>query len=104
MCKSLLLSLLLILCLFPESFGKETVSGHIRDAATGEVLVGANIIVEELGTGTSTNEYGYYALTLDADSYTLLYSFVGYATVTRQIRLTESMILNVELSEQLTVA
>jgi len=101
MCKSALLFLCLILCLPPESFGKETVSGHIRDAATGEVLVGANIIVEELGTGTSTNEYGYYALTLEAGSYTLLFSFVGYTTVTRQIRLTESLILNVELSEQL---
>ncbi|MCK5691465.1 MAG: carboxypeptidase-like regulatory domain-containing protein, partial [Bacteroidales bacterium] len=43
-------------------FGRETISGYVRDAATGEALLAANVIVEELGTGTATNEFGYYAL------------------------------------------
>ena len=41
---------------------KFTISGHIRDATNGEELIGANIFVEEIGDGTSTNVYGFYSL------------------------------------------
>jgi len=85
-----------------EGFGKETVNGYVRDAATGEALIGANVIIEELGTGTTTNEYGYYALALDSGSYTLIFSYVGYTTIFSSINLNKPMVLNMELSESLT--
>ncbi len=85
-----------------EGYGKETVNGYVHDAATGEALIGANVIIGELGTGTTTNEYGYYALTLDPGSYTLIFSYVGYTTVYNSITLNEPMVLNMELSESLT--
>lgn len=96
--------ILIILLLFFGSlngFGRETISGYVRDAATGEALLAANVIVEELGTGTATNEYGYYALSLEPGVYTLLFSYVGYETVTRMVTLNEGLVLNIELSESL---
>ncbi|HKK61933.1 MAG TPA: carboxypeptidase-like regulatory domain-containing protein, partial [Bacteroidales bacterium] len=41
-----------------------TISGYVRDASTGEELIGANIAIEETGSGTITNQYGYYSLSL----------------------------------------
>jgi len=84
-----------------NSFGRETISGYVRDSATGEALIAANVIIEELGTGTSTNVYGYYALSLEPGVYNLIFSYVGYATVTRTITLQKGMVLNIELSESL---
>jgi hypothetical protein len=94
--------LLVLASLFAaESFAKVTVSGSVRDAATGEALIAANVIIEELGTGTATNAYGFYALSLDPGTYTLLFSYVGYATETRTIILNQDMVLNMELQELL---
>ena len=94
--------LLFTISMFPaEGLGKVTVSGTVRDAATGEALFPANVIIEELGTGTSTNEYGFYALSLEPGSYTLLFSYVGYATESRIIDLNRDMVLNMELQESL---
>ncbi len=84
-----------------KGYGKETVNGYVRDAATGEALIGANVIISELGTGTTTNEYGYYALALDPGTYTLIFSYVGYERITRSIKLDKRIVLNMELSESL---
>ncbi|MDF1574444.1 MAG: TonB-dependent receptor [Bacteroidales bacterium] len=92
----------LIICLLlisPEGLGKSTVSGYVRDAASGEALIAANVIIEELGTGTSTNEYGFYALSVEPGTYTFIYSYVGYAAVSRSIELAEDMVLDMELTE-----
>jgi hypothetical protein len=84
-----------------EIQGKVTVSGYVIDAATGEALIAANVIIEELGTGTSTNVYGYYALSLEPGEYSLMFSYVGYETIIRKVSLNEAMVLNMELSETL---
>ena len=84
-----------------NSYGRETISGYIRDASTGEALIAANVIIEELGTGTSTNAYGYYALSLEPGVYTLIFSYVGYETVTRVVTLSKGLVLNIELKELL---
>ncbi len=76
---------------------KVTLSGHIRDATNGEELIGANIFVEGLGTGTSTNAYGFYSLSLAPDDYKLGYSYLGYQSQTLDISLTASQTLDIEL-------
>jgi hypothetical protein len=59
---------------------KYTVSGEVQDERNGEELIGATVYVEELKTGVSTNAYGYYAITLPAGKYTLVFSYIGYQT------------------------
>jgi hypothetical protein len=82
-----------------EAQGNPTVSGYVRDAATGEELIGASVSILNTGTGTIANEYGYYALSLAPGFYTLVYSYLGYGSITKPIQLDEDMGLNVELSE-----
>ena len=55
-----------------------TLSGHLKDRATGESLIGAAVFVRELSAGTVANAYGFYSLTLPAGTYHLTYSFIGY--------------------------
>jgi len=67
---------------------KHTVSGHIYDIK-GESLVGANVIIKELSLGTVTNSYGFYSITLPNGKYTLEISYIGYATQTVEVDLSE---------------
>jgi hypothetical protein len=90
-----------MLCMAYESNGKVIVSGYVRDAATGEELIGASIFVLEKGTGTISNTYGYYALSLEPGFYTLEYSYVGYVKEIRPVQLGADMVLNIELKESL---
>ena len=67
---------------------KFTVSGIIKDKKNGETIIGATVRVTELkGTGTVTNEYGFYSLTLPSGNYTLSFEFLGYKTQTLSITL-----------------
>jgi hypothetical protein len=94
---------LLILALFILSsfdlVAKVVISGYVRDAATGEELIGANIAILENGSGTVTNAYGYYSLSLEPGFYTLVFSYVGYTTVQKPVSLGEDLVLNMELWE-----
>ncbi|MXY07518.1 MAG: TonB-dependent receptor plug domain-containing protein [Rhodothermaceae bacterium] len=62
-----------------------TVSGTVADAQNGESLVGATIFVPAFGVGSTTNQYGFFSISLPADSVTLVFGHLGYepATLTR---------------------
>lgn len=55
-----------------------TVSGYVKDAGTGEVLIGATITIPGEARGTISNNYGFYSLTLRAELKELLCTYVGY--------------------------
>ena len=77
-----------------------TVKGHLRDAASGEALIGASVSVKERpGVGTVANEYGFYSLTLPAGTYTLIIQSLGAGRQERPIALVagRSQTLDVEL-------
>jgi TonB dependent receptor/CarboxypepD_reg-like domain/TonB-dependent Receptor Plug Domain len=83
------------------SFGQKkfTISGTIKDEATGETLIGATIRLKELPqNSTATNSYGFYSLTAPRNDYTLLISYTGYETASRLVSLTQSHTLNISLS------
>lgn len=76
-----------------------TVSGTVKDAATGETLIGATIRMLELKQGgAATNAYGFYSLSAPEGNYTLAVSFVGYTTFTQSITLTANAQINVNLN------
>lgn len=93
--------LILLLIQLPalEALGKFVINGYARDAASGEELIGANVAILESGSGTITNAYGYYSLSLNPGFYTLVCSYVGYETQRIPIQLGEDMELNFELIE-----
>jgi len=77
---------------------KFTISGTVKDATTGELLIGTNVYVKETIKGVTTNHYGYYSLTVPEGKFTLAISFVGYLDVLKSIDLKKNMQINIELS------
>lgn len=61
-----------------------TVSGYVRDAETGETLLGANVALVGTSTGTVTNASGYYTLSVPSGAVRLSFSYLGYAPLTRE--------------------
>lgn len=76
---------------------KLTISGYISDSETGEMLIGATVYVSELQTGTVSNLYGFYALSLPPGKYTLVFSYIGYMSNKETVKLTKDITINVEL-------
>ena len=86
----------------PPAAAQETASlrGYVRDASTGETLLQANVVVEETGAGTATNNAGYYTLRgLRPGTYTVAFSYIGFQTRTETVTLAagEERRLDVEL-------
>ena len=75
-----------------------TLSGYMKDAATGEVLIGARVYIEELKNGTVTNSYGYYSVTIPANKYKIKFSYIGYNSKLIEIDLTKTIRKNIELN------
>lgn len=77
---------------------KYTISGTIKDSSSGETLLSTTIRVKELGNiGTTSNEYGFYSLTLAEGGYTLVVNYYGYEKKEVSIKLSENLILNIDL-------
>ncbi len=76
---------------------KFTISGYLKDKATGEVLIGAYVYAKGTTLGTTANEYGYYSLTLPAGNYCLMFSFIGYKSIQEDIMLEENLKISKEL-------
>lgn len=77
---------------------KFTVSGKVTDKSTGEDLLYSTVLVKDVALGTETNDYGFYSLTLDKGKYTLVFAYVGYEDVVKEIDLTQDLTLNIELN------
>ncbi|OKS85771.1 TonB-dependent receptor [Mucilaginibacter polytrichastri] len=91
---------LLIFTAFNSSAQKKfTINGTLKDAATGETLIGATVKIKELpAVGTATNNYGYYSLTIPEGEYTLLFTYIGYETVSQKISFHKSQVINIGLA------
>ncbi|MFN8165259.1 MAG: TonB-dependent receptor [Bacteroidia bacterium] len=80
-CRSAFVFLLLLISFSSYSQkGMLTVSGYVKEAATGESLLGANVYIKETMKGTVTNQYGFYSITVPSGEYTLAVSYLGFNT------------------------
>jgi hypothetical protein len=80
-----------------RSKGPATVAGFIKDYNTGEPLVGASILVEQTKIGTSTDQYGYYSISLPRGKYVLAIQNIGMKDTRRQINLNGDGKLDIEM-------
>ena len=69
---------------FSQNF---TLSGYLEDIETGESLIGANILIDEINIGGSTNNYGFFSLTVPQGNYTIICSYIGYENLKTTINL-----------------
>ncbi len=74
-----------------------TVSGFVSDSITGERLISATIVFQELMKGTVTNSYGYYSYTLPKTVSKLRCSYMGYVTSEKNLDLKENRQVNIQL-------
>lgn len=77
---------------------KFTISGYVKDAATGELLIGTSVYMKEnLKYGISTNPYGFYSMTIEQGKFTLMISFIGYDEQAIPIELDKDLRINIDL-------
>lgn len=82
-----------------EAPQRYTISGNIEDTESGESLIGATIWAPHQANGTATNRYGFYSMTVNADTVTLVFSYVGYGSRAMYLTLDGDMRVDVELTE-----
>ena len=96
--KNLLLSAGAILFVFISSAQKITISGFVKDDATKEALIGASLVNANNKTGTTTNQYGFFSLTVSAaDTVELIISYQGYKLQAKKITAKENIQLDILL-------
>lgn len=79
-----------------------TISGYIKEAVSGESLIGVNLYLSDRKSGTVTNNYGFYSITLVAsDSVELIASYVGFNTERISLILRKDIELNIELQPRM---
>ena len=102
MIKKLLLLYIGFLCAFSSIYAQQkfTISGTVREAVSNETLIGVTIAVQDLRTGTTTNEYGFYSITLPQGEYNLIISYLGFQEINRSISLKNDIKLNFNLQEE----
>lgn len=76
-----------------------SISGSIKSKTTGEYIIGASIRVLNTPYGTSTNEYGFYSISLLPANYQIVYSAIGKTPDTFSIDLVRNIEKNIRLSE-----
>ena len=80
---------------------KFTISGTVNEQKSNETLIGVNIIFPDLNTGTTTNEYGFYSITLPKGTHKMVISFIGFNTISETIDLNQNISRNFNLTESL---
>lgn len=75
-----------------------TISGYIKDSRTGELLIGASIYVPAAAMGISSNNYGFFSITIpSADSIELDISYVGYKSLLLKVNTRNNLTSSFEL-------
>jgi hypothetical protein len=99
------LTIVSLLLLSFTAFGQQkyTLNGYIRDALNGEELIGAGVYISSLQSGTLTNAYGFYSLTVPEGTYDISFSFIGYKTQVVSVTVSSDQAKNIELSAEATV-
>lgn len=79
---------------------KATIKGILKDSKTNETLIGVNISVDSI-TGTTTNEDGSYELSVEPGKYNIVYSYIGYDNITKQVtaKANQTQTINVDMGE-----
>jgi len=81
----------------PKQRSVKTLSGFVEDAVSGEKLIGVSLSVAESLTGTATNNYGFYSLTVPGDSLHLLITYIGYRRLDTVVSMNGGLQINFRL-------
>jgi outer membrane receptor for ferrienterochelin and colicin len=80
---------------------KYTLSGYITDKISGERLIGASLYIPSRQAGTTSNNYGFFSLTLEQDTVHVQVSYTGYLVKALQVNLQTDMVLNLAMERNI---
>lgn len=93
-----LLILIVVCLLYGYTFATNfTISGFVKDAKSGEALIGASIYIKELKKGVAANTYGFYSITLPEGTYTISYSYIGYIQQDATVQVNKEIRMNIDM-------
>lgn len=76
---------------------KYTISGFVRDSLSGETLIGATVRLGDQPVVVTSNNYGFFSITVPQGTYPLMVSFTGYRAVDTTLELKENTEINFSL-------
>lgn len=99
----IVLSAVLTISVFAQTTVKQnryTISGYVKDKKTGEELIAAAVVIKELpGTGSSTNAYGFYSITIPEGEYTAVVQYIGYKPQSVKVSLKQNIKMDFVIEE-----
>ena len=101
-----------VLCITGNNLSAQTytISGYISDKSSDEMLISANIYDFKSSSGTVSNTYGFYSITLPAGDVKIRASYIGYTDINTEFTLRQDTTINfplpssVEMEEVVIVA
>ena len=89
--------------LFTYSYSQSnfTLSGYIVDQSSKEVIIGSNVIIPLLNTGTISNSYGFYSITVPEGNYEIIFSILGYKEIVKNINIDKNISIDIMLNEEI---
>ena len=102
--KKLYILLILLQLVSLSAIAQSGIYGVIKDADSGEVLVGAAVYNDSLQKGTVTNYNGYYDFQLKPGKYRIRFSYLGYTTIEMDIVIDDSrkrLNINMQIEAQM---
>jgi outer membrane receptor protein involved in Fe transport len=83
---------------FAQTKTRYSISGTVKDAKTGETLIGANVILyAQKPAGTLSNSYGFFSINAEEGQYKMVVSFSGYQSDTIAVALDKNISMPVNL-------
>ena len=88
---------LCLLCMIGFSQNRFTINGYVKDSLSGETIIGATVSVNGQSKGVTSNQYGFYSLTLDSGNYVINVSHVSYVGKSIAVDLNDNLPYNFDL-------
>lgn len=82
------------------SQSKFTISGYIKDSLSSETLIGATVSISGKGRSVSSNQYGFYSITLPKGKYDIIVSFAGYSARQASLSLDSNFTLDIQMVQK----
>jgi len=77
---------------------RDHIYGYVSDGETGEKLIGATLFNNNSKTGTTSNNYGYFALPVEGETVSIQVRYLGYKTKTISLQALSDQPVNIQLS------
>ena len=85
------------ICHIAAAQSRFTINGYVKDSLSGETIIGATVSVNGQSKGVTSNQYGFYSITLDTGNYTISVSHISYLGKSFATDLKDNLSYNFEM-------